>query len=247
MQALQDRLALVTGASAGIGAAAARQLTARGARVVLAARRGDRLAILSAELPGSRIVEVDVRDADAMQRAFGGECFDIVLANAGLGLGLGPLQEGAPENWSNMIDTNVKGLLHTVRATAPAMIERGAGDLVLIGSVAGRSVYPGGNVYCSTKHAVRAIYEAMRIDMAGKGVRITTVDPGMVDTEFSTVRFGGDEAKAARVYEGMTPLHAEDVADAVLYAVTRPAHVNIGEIVLWPTDQASVTSVRRDA
>ena len=145
-----------------------------------------------------------------------------------------------------MIDTNVKGVLHTLHATLPALIERGGGDVVLLGSVAGRQVYPGGNVYNATKHAVRALYEALRLDTAGKGIRYTTVDPGMVETNFSVVRLKGDQAAADAVYAGMTPLTPEDVADAIAYAVTRPAHVNVGEIVLWPTDQASTRDVRRD-
>ena len=156
------------------------------------------------------------------------------------------LHEGSLDDWEEMIDTNVKGLLNVVRRAVPPMMARGAGDVVLLGSVAGRQVYPGGNVYCATKHAVRAIYEALRLDAAGSGVRFTTVDPGMVETEFSIGRFGGDETKAKAVYAGMTPLTGADVADAILYAVTRPPHVNVGEIVLWPTDQASTTSVRRD-
>ena len=144
-----------------------------------------------------------------------------------------------------MVDTNVKGVLHAVRAALPKMIARGRGDVVLLGSVAGRQVYPGGNVYSATKFAVRAIYEALRLDVAGTGVRVTTVDPGMVESEFSLVRFKGDVQKAEAVYEGMTPLAPEDVADAVLFATTRPAHVNVGEVVLWSTDQASTRDVHR--
>jgi serine 3-dehydrogenase len=144
-----------------------------------------------------------------------------------------------------MIDTNVKGVLHTIRAVLPAMRRRGAGDLVLLGSVAGRQVYPGGNVYNATKHAVRALYEALRLDNLGTGVRFTTVDPGMVETEFSLVRYAGDAEAARKVYQGMTPLAPADVADAILYAVTRPPHVNVGELVLWPTAQASTRDVAR--
>jgi hypothetical protein len=145
-----------------------------------------------------------------------------------------------------MLDTNVKGLLHTVRAVAPGMERRRRGDIVLIGSVAGRQVYPGGNVYCASKWAVRGIYESLRIDMAGSGVRITTVDPGMVRTDFSLVRFKGDSERAGKVYAGVEALTPEDVADAVAYAVTRPAHVNIGEIVIWATAQASTTVLERE-
>lgn len=242
---MQGKLVLVTGATSGIGRATARQLGEEGARVVLAARRGERLAALAEELPGSEAVELDVRDAKRVSAALAGRTFDVVIANAGLGRGLGPLQSGEASDWDEMIDTNVKGLLHTVRATLPAMIEKGRGDVVLLGSVAGRQVYPGGNVYCATKFAVRALYEGLRLDAAGKGIRFTTVDPGLVETEFSVVRFRGDEERAKKTYVGLECLRPEDVADAIVYALTRPAHVNIGEMVLWPTDQASTTVVKR--
>ncbi len=242
---LSGKHALVTGASSGIGRAIATQLHHQGAELVIAARRLERLEELASELSGARPLALDVRDPSAVQAALGQESFDIVVANAGLGRGLDSIQEGSIEDWSAMLDTNVKGLLSTIRATLPAMIAKKSGDLVLIGSVAGRQVYPGGNVYCASKHAVKAIYEALRIDAFGNRVRITTVDPGIVETEFSLVRFRGDEERARGVYEGLQALQPDDVADAVLWAVTRPAHVNIGEIVLWPTDQASTTLVRR--
>ncbi|HVS09788.1 MAG TPA: SDR family NAD(P)-dependent oxidoreductase [Planctomycetota bacterium] len=245
MPPLDGRLALVTGASSGIGAATARALHAAGARVVLAARRAERLEALARELPGSEPLELDVRDAARVRSALEGRDFDVAVANAGLALGLGPLQDGDPEDWSVMLDTNVKGLLHVVRAVVPRMLERGRGDVVVLGSVAGRQVYPGGNVYCATKHAVRALYEAMRLDMAGKGLRFTTVDPGLVETEFSLVRYKGDAERAKQVYQGLECLRPADVADAILYALTRPPHVNVGEIVLWPTDQASTTVATR--
>ena len=242
---LAGRRALITGASAGIGAATARALAARGAHVMLTARRADRLEALAAELGASAsVAAVDVRDAAAVAGLFDGDAYDLVVANAGLGLGVAPLHGGDTGDWSTMIDTNVKGVLHTVRAALPPMRARGAGDLVLIGSVAGRQVYPGGNVYNATKHAVKAIYDALRLDEVGSGVRFTTVDPGMVETEFSLVRLG-DRSAADAVYDGMTPLRPEDVADAIAFAVTRPPHVNIGEIVLWPTDQASTRDVHR--
>lgn len=251
MKALDGKLALVTGASSGIGLATARALAGAGAKLVLAARRAERLKELTQELGGgARGVEalsLDVRDAKRVHAALDGRTFDIVVANAGLGRGLGPLQEGKGEDWDEMLDTNVKGLLHTVRATLPAMIARERGDVVILGSVAGRQVYPGGNVYCATKFAVRALYEGLRLDAAGKGIRFTTVDPGLVETEFSLVRFRGDAERARKTYTGFAPLTPADVADAILFVVTRPSHVNIGEIVMWPTAQASTTVLKRES
>ena len=249
VQPLRDKLALVTGASSGIGLETARALSKAGAKLVLAARRVERLQELTQELgvaPGrAEAISLDVRDPERVNAALEGHTFDIVVANAGLGRGLGPLQAGAAADWDEMIDTNVKGLLHTLRATLPAMIARERGDVVILGSVAGRQVYPGGNVYCASKFAVRAIYEALRLDAAGKGVRFTTVDPGLVETEFSLVRFRGDAERAKKTYAGLQCLTPADVADAILFALTRPRHVNVGEIVLWPTDQASTTVVKR--
>lgn len=247
MKPLDGQLALVTGASSGIGLATARALAAAGARLVLAARRAERLKELAQELPGAEALILDVRDAKRVQAELGSRSFDLVVANAGLGRGLGPLHEGKAEDWDEMLDTNVKGLLHTLRATLPAMLARERGDVVVLGSVAGRQVYPGGNVYCASKFAVRALYEGLRLDAAGKGIRFTTVDPGLVESEFSLVRFRGDSARAKKTYTGFEPLTPADVADAILYAVTRPRHVNVGEIVLWPTAQASTTVLKRDA
>ena len=242
---LSGRRAIVTGASSGIGRSTARRLAAAGAEVHLVARREERLVELARELgPGATHATADVRDADAVARLFEGQRFDLVVANAGLSRGVAPLHEGVFEDWNTMLDTNVKGLLHTVRAALPALRELGRGDLVVLGSVAGRQVYPGGNVYNASKHAVRAIYEALRLDEVGSGIRFTTVDPGLVETEFSVVRLGSQKA-ADGVYEGMTPLTPDDVADAIHYAVTRPPHVNIGEMVLWPTEQASTRDIHR--
>jgi NADP-dependent 3-hydroxy acid dehydrogenase YdfG len=245
MTLLRDRVALVTGASSGIGTATARALSAAGARVLLAARRTERLQALAAELPGSIPLQVDVRDWNELAKAVEPHRVDIVVANAGLARGVASVQEGDPEDWSVVIDTNVKGVLHTVRATLPGMIAAGRGDVVLLGSVAGRQAYPGGNVYNASKFAVRGLYEALRLDVAGAGVRVSTVDPGLVETEFARVRLDGDEERAAQVYQGLRVLTPEDVADAILFVLTRPAHVNIGELVLWPTDQASTTVVHR--
>ncbi len=169
----------------------------------------------------------------------------MLVNNAGLGRGLEKAQDGNPSDWDEMVDTNVKGLLYVTRAVVPGMVARGRGHVVNIGSVAGHEVYPGGAVYCATKHAVGAITRGLRMDLLGTGVRVSTVDPGMVETEFSIVRFGGDRERAGRVYAGMTPLVADDIADAVLWCATRPPHVNVDEVVIKPTDQASATLVHR--
>ena len=247
MSHLLGRTALVTGASAGIGAATARALAKAGARLLLAARPSDRLTALARELQGAEALELDVRDAPALAAALEGRTIDILIANAGLALGTDLVQTGNPVDWSIVIDTNVKGVLHALRAVLPGMLARGRGDVLFLGSVAGRQVYPGGNVYCATKYALRGLYEALRLDVAGKGIRVSTVDPGLVETEFSKTRFRGDLERARKVYLGNTPLKPEDVADAILFILSRPPHVNIGELVLWPTDQASPTVLRRDA
>ncbi len=245
MQDLKQRSALVTGASAGIGRAIATRLSQAGAHVVLAARRKERLEALQAELPGSEVMQLDVRDRKGVEAALSGRKFDIAVLNAGMARGVAAIQDGKLEDWDEMLDTNVRGLLAVLRTVLPGMLERESGDLLLLGSVAGRQVYPGGNIYCATKHAVRAIYEALRLDAGGKGVRFTTIDPGIVETEFSEVRFSGDREAAAAVYSDLRSLQPGDVADAALFALTRPAHVNIGEIVLWPTDQGSTRDVHR--
>jgi 3-hydroxy acid dehydrogenase/malonic semialdehyde reductase len=249
------RTVLVTGASSGIGAACARAFAGAGARLVLAARRAERLEALAAELRDthgteSRLLELDVRDPGAVAATLGAlppewAEVDVLVNNAGLGRGLEKVHEGDPAGWDEMVDTNVKGLLYVTRAVVPGMVARGRGHVVDIGSVAGHEVYPGGAVYCATKHAVDAITRGLRMDLLGTGVRVSTVDPGMVETEFSVVRFHGDRERADRVYAGMTPLVADDIADAVLWCATRPPHVNVDEIIIKPTDQASATLVSR--
>lgn len=246
---------LVTGASAGIGQACARAFAAAGARLVLTARRYERLEALAAELReahGSEclLLELDVRDREAVFAAVQGlpaewAAIDVLVNNAGLGRGVDKLFAGDVDGWDEMVDTNVKGLLYVTRAVTPGMVERGRGHVINLGSVAGHEVYPGGAVYCSTKHAVGAITRGLRMDLLGTGVRVSTVDPGMVETEFSVVRFGGDAERAASVYRDMTPLTAADIADTVLWVATRPAHVNIDEVIIKPTDQASATLVHR--
>lgn len=245
----------ITGASAGIGAACARAFAADGARLILAARREERLRSLADELASehgaeSQLLPLDVRSPGVLTHSLaqlpdGWDRIDVLVNNAGLGLGLAPLQEGDEADWDRMIDTNVKGLLYVTRAVLPGMIERGRGHVINLGSTAGHEVYPGGTVYCATKQAVGAITRGLRLDTLGTGVRISTVDPGMVETEFSVVRFAGDRGRADSVYRGMTPLTAGDIADAVLWCATRPPHVNIDEIIIQPTDQASSTMVDR--
>lgn len=250
-----DGTVLITGASAGIGAACARAFARAGARLALAARRADRLDALAAEVEaahGTAVLRLslDVRDREAVLGALGAlpepwSDVRVLVNNAGMGRGLEPLHEGDPAEWEEMIDTNVKGALYAIRAVVPGMVARGSGHVVNLGSVAGHEVYPGGAVYCATKHALDAITRGLRMDLLGTGVRVSTVDPGMVETEFSVVRFRGDRARAGGVYRGMTPLTADDVADAVLWAATRPPHVNVDQIVVKPTDQASAARVHR--
>ncbi|CAN5610644.1 MAG: SDR family NAD(P)-dependent oxidoreductase [Gemmatimonadetes bacterium] len=247
---------LITGASAGIGAACARAFAAAGARLILAARRTERLEAIAEELQRAHGTEthqlaLDVRELGVVTQLLAQlppewEAIDVLVNNAGLGRGLDPLQEGDPTEWDEMIDTNVKGLLYVTRAVLPGMIERGRGHVINLGSVAGHEVYPGGNVYAATKHAVDAITRGLRMDLLGTPVRVSTVDPGLVETEFSTVRFRGDEERAKRVYHGYQPLTPADVADAVLYCATRPPHVNIDQIILKPVAQASAMLVHRE-
>jgi NADP-dependent 3-hydroxy acid dehydrogenase YdfG len=248
------RTVLVTGASSGIGAACALELARRREALVLCARRADRLAEVAArarEAGASDVVSftLDVREREAVER-WGGEQaallarVDVLVNSAGLARGFGPLAENDPDDWDEMIDTNVKGLLYVTKALLPHLVAR-RGHVVNIGSVAGHSVYPKGAVYCASKFAERAITEGLRMDLVGSGVRVSTVDPGMVETEFSLVRFHGDAPRAARVYDGMTPLRAADIAETIAWIVDRPAHVNIAEVVILPTDQASPTLVHR--
>ena len=256
--ALRQRTILITGASSGIGAACARLLAGEGARLMLLARRAEKLAALVAELVASGIdraklhtLTVDVRDRVQVESALTQlpaewSAIDILINNAGLSRGLNKLQEGEIQDWEEMIDTNIKGLLYVTRAVVPEMVSRGSGHVVNLGSIAGHQTYPQGNVYCGTKAAVRSISEGLKIDLLGTPVRVTSIEPGLVDTEFRTVRFHGDTTRAATVYQGLTPLTAEDIAETILFCLTRPAHVNISEILLVPTAQATPTLVHRE-
>lgn len=245
---------LVTGASAGIGAACVRAFAAAGGRLVFCARRQPAIEKLAREIRAgggeAHAFVLDVRDAEGVARALGAlpkdwQSVDVLVNNAGLSRGLDPLQNGLLSDWNEMIDTNVKGLLHVTRAVVPGMIARGRGHVINLGSIAGREVYPKGNVYCASKHAVDAITRGLRMDLLGTGVRVSTVDPGLVNTEFSTVRFHGDRARADAAYSGMTPLSATDVAEVILWIASQPAHRVIAEVLLYPADQASARDVHR--
>lgn len=248
---------LITGASSGIGAACADAFACAGCRLLLVARRRRRLDELTASLRGRSPVEVatetvDVRDRAAVEAWVGGlpeawRAIDILVNNAGLARGLAPLHEGEIGDWEEMIDTNLKGLLYCTRAVLPGMVTRGRGHVITIGSIAGHESYRGGNVYCATKHAVAGLIRGLAIDTLGTGVRVSSVDPGLVETEFATVRFHGDESRAAAVYDGLEPLTARDVAEAVLFCATRPPHANVRELVLLPSAQAGSVHVHRES
>jgi len=255
MGRLEDSTVLVTGASSGIGAACARRFAAAGSRLVLWARREERLRSLASEIEvDSRLPVlvscVDVRDRSAVEAAAGelageGVVPHVLVNNAGLAAGLDPLQEGDPEDWDRMIDTNLKGLLYVSRALLPHMIEAGRGHVINVGSTAGHQVYPRGNVYNATKFGVRALTEGLNLDLAGTPLRASSVDPGFVETEFSIVRFHGDVGRADSVYEGFRPLSADDVADAIHYVASVPDHVNVFDLVLLPAAQRNAYVVDR--
>jgi NADP-dependent 3-hydroxy acid dehydrogenase YdfG len=241
------RVAVITGGSSGIGAAAARRLHAEGFDVVAGARRLDRLRAVTDPIGGTAIA-LDVRDHASVE-AFAAQVprCDVLVNNAGGALGLEPLAQADEDHWRQMWETNVLGLMLVTRALLPKLEASGNGHIVNIGSIAGFEAYPGGAGYTSVKHGVRAISRTLRLELLGKPVRITEIDPGMVETEFSVVRFAGDTQRAAKVYEGLTPLTAGDIADCIAWAVTRPRHVNIDEMVVRPIAQATATQVARNA
>ena len=257
MTDLKGRWALVTGATSGFGLATAHAIASQGCHVAITGRREDRLETAAREIRDRHRVEAlplrfDVRELSQVRAALEGASgllskLDILVNNAGLALALEPIQAGDPADWDQMIDTNVKGLLYVTRTVLPGMVERGRGHVVNVGSVAGHQTYAGGAVYSATKYAVRAISDALRYDVLGTGVRVSNVEPGLAETEFSEVRFKGDRSRAKSVYEGLTPLRAEDVADAVVWCLTRPPHVNIQSVLILPTDQASAHAVHRRA
>jgi 3-hydroxy acid dehydrogenase / malonic semialdehyde reductase len=255
LQSLKNKTVCITGASSGIGAACAEEFAKFGCNLMLLARRQDKVEALAHRLSAAHSIktftaQLDVRKQKDVEQFFSWlpeewKTIDILVNNAGLARGLSKLHEGKIDDWDEMIDTNVKGLLYVTRSVLPAMIERNAGHVINIGSIAGSQTYPMGNVYSATKFAVVGISRSLKMDLLGTAVRVSSVDPGLVETEFSRVRFHGDTARAGKTYEGMTPLTPTDVAEAVIFCATRPAHVSIQEVVLTPTDQASVTMVNR--
>lgn len=245
MVAAARGVAVVTGASSGIGAASARALAAEGFDLVVGARRVERMAALAGET-GADVRPLDVTDRDSV-RAFcaGIESCSVLVNNAGGAIGTESVAEADPEDWRTMYETNVLGTLHVTQTLLPALVASGDGRVITIGSIAGREPYPGGAGYNAAKHAVSAVSRVLRMELLGQPVRVSQIDPGMVETEFSVTRFRGDEEKAAAVYEGMTPLSAVDVADAVVWVATRPRHVNVDQILMLATDQSSARVVHR--
>lgn len=245
---MDSRIVLITGATSGIGEATARLLAKNNFELIICGRRKDRLEKLAKELQTKvKILSFDVRDRKSVSDALSGLKVDVLINNAGNAHGLDPIQSGNIDDWDAMMDINVKGLLYVTRAILPGMVERKSGHVVNIGSIAGKEVYPGGNVYSASKFAVDAITRSMRIDLNAAGIKVTGIHPGMVETEFSLVRFKGDEGRASNVYKGVEPLVANDIADLILFALTRPAHVVIADLVVFPTAQASATIVKREA
>lgn len=245
------KLALVTGATSGIGRATAVLLAKNGFDLIICGRREERLKQLQGELDTDVLpLSFDVRDREAVSNLFQGldqkwQSIDVLINNAGNAHGLAPIDEGDLDDWDAMIDINVKGLLYVSKAVIPGMVSRKKGHIINIGSIAGKEVYANGNVYCASKHAVDAINNGMRLDLNKHGIKVSAINPGLVETEFSEVRFKGDKSRASTVYEGMEPLTAEDIAEIIYFAISRPARVNISDLIVFPTAQASSTLVNR--
>lgn len=253
MTRFNNKTALITGATSGIGLATARALAQEGCRLIITGRRSQRLTELAQELEALVPVltlNFDVRDRQRVFALLGNlpnefSTVDILINNAGNAHGLDSIQEGDPDDWDAMIDINVKGLLYVSKAIIPGMIARASGHVIHIGSTAGKEVYPKGNVYCASKHAVDALNHGMRIDLNGKGIKVSAIHPGLVETEFSQVRFKGDTARAEQVYKGFTPLRPEDIAEIIVFVLGRPPHVNIADLTVMCLDQASSTIVNK--
>jgi 3-hydroxy acid dehydrogenase / malonic semialdehyde reductase len=247
---MRGQAALITGATAGFGLATAEILAAQGYNLILTGRRVERLEEAKARLEKNHQIHVtplafDIRERVQMEKALGSageqlQNLTVLINNAGLALGTEPTQTGSMDDWDAMIDTNIKGLLYMTRLVLPRFVAQNKGHVVNVGSVAGRWTYPGGAVYSATKFAVRAISDSLRMDLLGKNIRVTNIEPGMAETEFSQVRFQGDQEKAKAVYKGLKPLSAEDIAETIAWCLSRPAHVNIQELVIFPTAQAGV-------
>lgn len=243
-----DKIALITGATSGIGKATAILLAHNNYNLILTGRREDRLTLLKENIVKETNTEVltlnfDIRSLNETKTAINNlprqwKKIDVLINNAGLAVGYNTIQDGVIDDWERMIDTNIKGLLYITRLVSPLMIERSKGHIINISSIAGKETYPFGNVYCATKHAVQSVTKGMRIDMLKHGIKVSSVSPGAVDTEFSLVRFKGDEDKAKEIYNGFTPLFAKDIAETILFVLSRPQHVNIDDILVMPTDQA---------
>jgi hypothetical protein len=252
---IAGKIAFITGASAGIGRSTALALAGAGAKLLLCARTTDALESMRDQLLAAGAEDVYTFALDVSKRAAVAEtlaslpsewqAIEILVNNAGLARGMEKFYLDEIDHWEEMIDTNTKGLLYITRAVLPGMVDRNAGHVVNLGSTAGWTAYAGGSVYCATKAAERILSEAIRIDLMGTAIRVTSVDPGMVETRFSEIRFGGDKERAAKVYANITPLTPDDVADAILWAVTRPAHVNVSSVVLTPIDQANAVTFHR--
>lgn len=252
---MTKKIAIITGATAGFGKATAEKFAEQNYNLVITGRRAERLAELARNLSEKYKTETicldfDVRDRDAVRESLGTlpkewRNVDVLVNNAGLALGLNPLNEGDFNDWDQMIDTNVKGLLYVSEMVMPWMIEQQKGHIINVGSIAGTEVYPGGNIYCASKHAVNAISKGMRIDLLKHNIKVTQVRPGLAETEFSVVRFKGDQNKADSVYNGYEPMHAEDIADVILYVSSLPPHLNINDVELTPTAQANSYTVHK--
>lgn len=251
------KIALITGATSGIGKAIAVKLAENGYDIIITGRREERLRELEKEIEvkyGAKVLPLcfDVRVFTEVEEALTNlpdewKNIDILINNAGLAVGLNPIHQGVIDDWERMIDTNIKGLLYVTRIVSPKMVERKSGHIINLASIAGKESYANGNVYCATKHAVDALSKGMRIDLLPYNIKVTQVCPGAVETEFSTVRFKGDQARADRVYDGFTPLYAEDIANAVFFAISQPASVDIQDLLVMPTAQATATIFHRES
>ena len=255
MSQLKDKTILITGASSGIGKACAELFAKEKANLILTARRIDRVKNLANRLEkknkiNTKCIKLDVRNYEQVEEAISSlkstwKKIDFLINNAGLSRGLDKIYEGKKEDWDEMIDTNIKGLAFVTRHVVPLMVKRKKGHIINIGSTAGHEVYPGGNIYAATKFAVNALSQSTRLDVLDKGIKVTSIDPGMVETEFSLVRFRGNKERAKNVYKGLKPLTPKDIAEAVIFCSTRPNHVNINQVILTPLAQASSTQVYR--